>query len=325
MVATEDPAITLARLLSCFLEVSKPDGNPATLKVGLEWYDSALFKSCDGQVTVGLDRSEEQRLELQGNLRRQVTFLRVNAWATNNAERTVDGRSMRDSIREDVRRVVREKRKSPATVLYDYGKVVWPSSTHKAFACYAPADPPPTSTLWQELTSAEYVKIGRSDNVRHQVTTYGDGVMAYMLFKFKVDAAEGVLKSLALTFEGYGLSPSGSGCTVSVWNHATGTWAETVWGTGTTDETLTINLSSGLGDFVLDGYLYLLARTAYFSDDEQPAALWCDYASLQFTVNGVTYADVLGYRNVDDVRPKPPIFRSEVTVKASMFETVPVT
>jgi hypothetical protein len=53
--------------------------------------------------------------------------------------------------------------------------------------------------------------------------------------------------------------------------------------------------------------------------------LFCDYAEVEFTVNGITYADVVSYRDIDEVRVKPFVWRTEFTVKTWLFESVPVT
>jgi hypothetical protein len=62
----------------------------------------------------------------------------------------------------------------------------------------------------------------------------------------------------------------------------------------------------------------------YASDGADPAVLQCDYASCVVTVNGITYCDVAGFRNLDRVDVKPFIFRTEFTVKSWFFENIGV-
>jgi hypothetical protein len=52
------------------------------------------------------------------------------------------------------------------------------------------------------------------------------------------------VKSLVLSFEGYGTTPAGNGVTLKVWNHTAGAWQQTQTGNGGTDETLTIAISA---------------------------------------------------------------------------------
>jgi len=50
--------------------------------------------------------------------------------------------------------------------------------------------------------------------------------------------------------------------------------------------------------------------------------LHCDYAECALTVEGITYADIVGYRDEDQVNVKPFIWRTEFTVKSWLFENV---
>ncbi|MBC7129853.1 hypothetical protein H5T51_01355, partial [Candidatus Bathyarchaeota archaeon] len=127
-----------------------------------------------------------------------------------------------------------------------------------------------------------------------------------------------------LAFEGYGYAPGGAGVVVKVWNHVSGAWENAVSGTGDSDEILTITLTTNLTDYVDDdGYVWLLARTAYPSDGSTAAVLYCDYVSCTVTVNGVTYLDVVSFRDADRVDVKPYVYCTEFSLRGWLFETVP--
>jgi hypothetical protein len=79
-------------------------------------------------------------------------------------------------------------------------------------------------------------------------------------------------------------------------------------------------------DFVdSEGYVYLLARTTYPSNGSSAAVLYCDVVDCLVTVEGISYVDLVSYRDTDDVRLKPYIWRTEFAVKTWLFENVTVT
>jgi hypothetical protein len=69
----------------------------------------------------------------------------------------------------------------------------------------------------------------------------------------------------------------------------------------------------------------LLARTSYASDGASSAVVHCDLADCLVTVEGITYVDMISYRDLDDVRVKPSIWQTEFLVKTWLFENVSVT
>lgn len=111
MVEIEDPVTTLARLLDKNLYVVKDDGSLADICVTTEWYDRELLKNVDGQVTVGLDHSEDQKLGFSATLRRRVGYARVKIWVVDKP--SFGGKQIRNKLRQEVNRVVREKRTKP--------------------------------------------------------------------------------------------------------------------------------------------------------------------------------------------------------------------
>jgi len=169
----------------------------------------------------------------------------------------------------------------------------------------------------------EYEKIWYSDDNRHSKSHNVNGEYALMLFRFKIDSREKTVKKIVLAFEGYGTAPAGNGATIKVWNHVAQAWQNAQSGTGGADETIAITLTSSITDFIDDnGYVWLLARTTNPSDGITPALLYCDYVCCTVTVNGITYLDIVSYREADRVDVKPFIYRTEVTLKSWSFEDV---
>ena len=310
----EDPVTTVVRLLQKNMWVVKDDGSLASVYVSKEWYDRELLKNYEGQVTVGLEHTDDKKLSLSGALRRRLCFLKVNAWSSN--------RDIREKLREEINRVIREKRTTPNVTGYDFCGV-GPTDTHKAFHAASNMELTPGSIDWKELTADDYVKIWYSDDDRFSYSQSENGKYSLILFRFKIESKEGVVKKIVLNFEGYGTAPGGNGVTIKVWDHVTSTWKQAQAGTGGADETLTITLTSSQEDYIDDnGYVWLLARTTNASDGTTAAVIYCDYASCTITVNGITYCDVVSYRDLDQVRVKPFLWRTEFTVKSWLFENV---
>jgi len=326
MSQTEDPAVTLVRLLKEYLRVVKDDGSLANVHVSQEWYDRELMKNCDGQVTVGIERNEDHTLSLDGNLRRRLSMARINVWVTDKPEQGIVGRTIRDKICTEVYRVIREKRNKPNTTEHNYIGVGILTETHKAYYQSSSTEPQPADLLWAQLTDAEYQKIWYSDDDRLAKSVLENGKHPHMLFRFKIDADEEVLKEIVLKSEGYGTAPAANGVTIKAWNFTESMWQNVVSGTGESDEVINITLASSLSDYVdADGYAYMLAKTTNPSNGATPAILNCDYAEAILTVNGITHADIAGFRDADEVRVKPFLWHTEFAVKTWLFENVPTT
>jgi len=320
----EDASATVARLLRAEMRVVKDDGSLATVVVTSEWQNTDAFNSCDGQVTVGLAESADQKLELSGKTRRRTSFLRVNVWVADAPRASESGRVMRGKIVEEVNRVIRQNRSKPNETIYDFFDTGPPAQTHKVYRCNSELSP--YDSGWVELSSEQYQQLWYSDDDRCQVSYNVNGEYAVMLFRFKVESREDTAKELVLDFEGYGTAPSGNGVAIKIWNHEAGAWQHMqTGGAGVTDEKVSVTLASNLPDYIDDeGYVWLLARTLYTSDGSTPAVLCCDYLRCTVTVNGITYCDVAGFRNLDRVDVKPFIFRTEFTVKSWFFEKIGV-
>jgi hypothetical protein len=184
----------------------------------------------------------------------------------------------------------------------------------------------PNAPEWTEFSAADYEKLWSSNDSRFSFSQSEDGEYSLLLFRVKVASDRKCVTKAVLRFEGYGVAPAGNGVTVKVWNSEATAWENAETGTGDADEEVVVTLESSLTDYVdSDGYVYLLARTTDASNGGSPAVINCDYVDCLVTVEGVTYVDVVSYRDADDVRFKPYIWRTEFAVKTWLFEDVTVT
>jgi hypothetical protein len=324
MSEIEDSVTTVIRLLQKNIRVVKEDNAIANIYVSKEWYDRELFKNYDGQITVGLAESRDTKIEMSGRIRRRLGSLRVNVWATDRPATSDPGRLLRPKMVEEVNRIVRQTRTIPNQTRYDFAGLGYPSGDpHKAFQAGASSELTPGAAGWTELTNLEYQGIWYSDDTRYSKSHNVNLQYALMLFRFKVESREKTVKKIVLAFEGYGTAPPGNGVTIKVWNHVAGAWQNAQAGTGGADETITVTLTSNLTDYIDDnGYVWLLARTTNTSNGTTAAIIYCDYVSCTVTVNGITYLDVVSFRDADRVDVKPFIFRTEFQLKSWMFEDV---
>jgi hypothetical protein len=324
MVEIEDPVVTLARLLDTNIQVVKDDGSLADIRVTTEWYNRELLKNVDGQVTVGLDHSEDQKLGFSATSRRRVGYARVKIWVVDKPGS--GGKQIRNRLRQEVNRVVREKRTKPNQTSYSYRGVGAESATHRAYYAESASELAPDAQEWTEFSAEDYEKLWQSDDNRFNHSQSEDGEYSLLLFRIKVESNQKTVKKIVLKFEGYGTAPAGNGVTVKAWNSEASAWQSTQTGTGVEDEEVTITLESSLTDYIdSDGYVYLLARTTNASNGSSPAVIHCDYADCLVAVEGISYVDMVSYRDIDDVRLKPYIWRTEFTVKTWLFENVTVT
>ncbi|HDQ07153.1 MAG TPA: hypothetical protein ENN36_10610 [Candidatus Bathyarchaeota archaeon] len=324
MAEIEDPVVTLVRLLGKNIQVVKGDGSLADICVTTEWYDRELLKNVDGQVTVGLDHSEDQKLGFSATLRRRVGYARVKIWVVDKPGAAA--KQIRNKLRQEVNRVIREKRTKPNQTNYNYLGVGAESATHRAYYAESASELAPDAQQWTEFSAADYEKLWQSDDSRFSFSQSEDGAHSLLLFRIKVESNQKTVKKMVLKFEGYGVASAGNGVTVKAWNSEASEWQNPQTGTGGGDEELTITSESSLTDFIdSGGYVHLLARTTNPSNGDSPAAIHCDYADCLVAVEGISYVDVVSYRDTDDVRFKPYIWRTEFTVKTWLFENVTVT
>jgi len=323
MSQIEDPAVTVARLLKTNMHVVKDSGVLASVEVSGEWQNNDALKVGDGQVTVGLAETADQKLELSGKIRRKTAALRVNVWATDKPNADESGKVIRQKIVDQVNRIVRQNRTAPNVTVYNYVGLSAGGQGSRAFSGGTEAAP---SAGWAELSALDYPKLWYSDDSRCQISASEMGAYGVLLFGFQIESREDAVKQAVLSFEGYGSAPGGDGVTVKAYNHTAGEWQNAQTNiAGTADETLTLTLNANFPDFIdSEGYLWFFARTSNPSDGVSPAVLACDHAYCTVTVSGVTYLDVAGYRNLDRTDIKPPIYRTEFTVKSWLIENIGV-
>jgi len=330
----EDPVATLVRLLKNNMRVINDDGSLASIFVSREWYDRELFKNYDGQVTVGLRQSSAVRpVTLDHSMSQRILNFKVDCWVVDKAGKQSGSRT-RSKLREEILRIIREKRTKPNQTTYDfYG--LGTSGPHHAYHADATSELVPSSASWVELTATEYQALWYSDDSRFSKSTSVNLEYAMILFKFKLETSkydphENNVKKIVLSFEGYGTAPAANGVTVKVWNHVTSAWENPATGTGGADETITITLTSNLTNYIdMDssgvGYIYILARTTNPSDGVTPAVLYCDYDKCVLTIEGITHVKFGNYRDIDETFVKPFLWHSEFMVTGWMFENVPET
>jgi hypothetical protein len=331
----EDPVVTLVRLLKANMRVVNDDGSLASIFVSREWYDRELLKNYDGQVTAGLrEPSQVKPITLDHSMTQRVLNFKVDCWVVDK-EGKQTGIRTRSKLREEILRIIREKRTKPNETRYDFVGIGQQTGTHKAYHAGSASELTPGDAGWTELTDTEYEKLWYSDDDRfsksHNVNL--EHAMILLRFEFetsKYDPHERNVKQIVLSFEGYGAAPAGNGLTVKVWNHVTSAWESPATGIGGADETITITLTSNLTDCIdMDsdgvGYIYVLARTTNPSDGVTPAVLYCDHVKCVLTVEGITHLKFGSYRDVDETSVKPFLWHSEFMVTGWMFENVPET
>lgn len=324
MTTPEDSTLTLVRLLQNNIQLVKTDGSLADIQVTPQWHDRQLLKNVDAQVTVGLDHCEDQKLGFSAKMRRRVGYNHVDLWVVDKAGAA--GRGIRSKLKQEIYRVIREKRTKPNQTCYSYVGVGVQSVTHTAFYAHSSSELSPISEEWTEFSAQDYEKIWASDNERFSFSQSVENDYSFLLFKFKVESDKTVIKKIDLTFEGYGTADSGNGITLKAWNFVDSEWQNPQTGTSDEDEQVVISLMSDVSDFVdSEGYVYLVVQTTNSSDGSGSAVVCCDFVDCLVAVEGICYVDIVSYRDLDDVRVKPYIWRTQFMVKTWLFEEVTVT
>jgi hypothetical protein len=334
MTEVEDPVTTLVRLFKTDIRVVNDDSSIANVYASREWYDRELLKNYDGQVTVGLrEPSPLKPLSLSHDLAQRILNFKVDCWVIDKIVKQTGNRT-RSKLREEIIRVVRQKRFSPNETLYDFCGLGL-AGPHEAFHAASTTELAPSSASWTEFTAVQYENLWYSDDARASKSTSVNLEHAMTLSKIKLETAkydphENNVNKIVLSFEGYGTAPAGTGITVKVWNHVASAWEHVQTGSGSSDETVTITLTADLSDFIeMDssgiGYIYLLARTTNPSDGVNPAILYCDYMTCTLAVLGVTHIKFGTFHDADDVSVKPFLLHTEFLVIGWMFENVPTT
>jgi hypothetical protein len=325
----EDPVATLLRLINSRIRVTKDNGEAAKLLASEAAFDrELLLKEYDAQVTLQIDPVlgvQDQKLNLSGSKRRQLHFFKCTVHTIDKVIPGADaGRVMRNKVTEQIKAIIRENRTLPYQTTYNFAGIGYPEGDpHKAYAAGAASELAPSAAGWAELSTADYQGIWYSDDVRYSKSVAVNNQYGLMLFRFKIGPREQCVKSLVLSFEGYGTAPSGNGVTVKVWNHVAGAWQYPQYGTAGTDETLTITISANWTDYIdSDGYVWMIARTTNPSNGVTPAVVYCDYVQLTVQVRGITNCDVVSYKPIDIVEVKPFLFKTEFVLKGWAFENI---
>ncbi len=341
-MSIEDPVQTVIHLLRSKLHVMRDSGVAAEILVSEANLDrELLLRQFDAQVAVSLDNVQEERLTLDGGLRRLQSTVRCSVFAIDKpgVAGADAGRVMRWKVVDGVCSVVRENRFLPFRFVLDFNGVTAASGPHKAYACgFKPSeqnvDLAPGAAGWVELDDSEsgyrgLWRLDDEDRVAYSVS--GEGEHPVVLFGFKIGCKPYIVKKFVFRLfcrasgndENYGFS-------VAVWNNAAGAWNDTGmfspepenYGPAQGDFSLDVNC----GDFVDgDGFVWVLVMGLSPSDGETPAWLYCWFLDLQVDVNGLSFIDVVAYRPVDLVDVKPFVFKEDVILRGWCFERVPVT
>jgi hypothetical protein len=317
MSENEDPASTITRLLKNKLRVVKDSGALAAVAVSGEWQNVDALKGVDGQVTVGLTDSSDQKIELTGKIRQKTSIIKVNVWATDNPNSSESGKVTRSKIVEAINQAIRLNRAKPNTVTLDF---TTPTVGEPDCTAYCgDSQDSPSSQNWIELSDIERQSLWYSDGQRHQVLVGDLGKFASLLFQVKLGCRENAAKSVSFSFEGHG----SGGFELKVFNHVAGAWQNTQTSNASqTDQTKTLTLTADLPNYIDDGCIWFLTKTLTASNGEDSASLFCNYVSCTLAVNGITYCDVAGFRNLDRVDVKPFIYRTEFTLKSWFIENI---
>ena len=207
MVATEDSITTLARLLDVNMRLVKDDGSVGKVHISKEWFDRDLLKTYDAQITVGLGGSTDRKIGFSASKRLTVDSPQVNLWVLEKPGATESGRRIRDKMRQEIKRVIREKRTKPNITQYTFWNLGQTSTTHKAYEAGATSELDPEDNGWTQISGAGYNKIWYSDDDRHSKSVDANLQYALFLFRFKIGAKSDVLTKIILNFEGYGTAP----------------------------------------------------------------------------------------------------------------------
>jgi len=334
MSEIEDPVVTLVRLFKANMRVVNDDNSVANIYASREWYDRELLKNYDGQVTAGLRQpSSIKPVSLSHALTQRVLNFKVDCWTIDKVGKQAGNRT-RSKLREEILRVVRQKRFSPNETLYDFCGL-GSAGSHDAYHAASTTELMPSSPSWIEFTTEQYQNLWYSDDSRASKSTSVNLEYAMILFKIKLETSkydphENSVNKIVLSFEGYGTAPAGNGVTIKIWNHVNAAWENAQTSSGGSDETIVITLTANLTSFIeMDslgvGYIYLLAKTTNPSDGVTPAVLYCDYVKCTLAVTGLTHIKFGTFQDADDVSVKPFLLHTEFQVIGWMFENVPAT
>jgi len=164
MADIEDSITTLVRLLGNSMKLVKDDGSVGNVYVSKEWFDRNLMKTYDAQVTVGLSGSVDRKIGFSASKRLTEDSPRVNVWVLEKSGAVQSARRIRDKMRQEIKRIIREKRTKPNLTEYTFWNLGTDSTTHKAYEAGAETELDPEDAGWSEISGVGYNKIWYSDD-----------------------------------------------------------------------------------------------------------------------------------------------------------------
>jgi hypothetical protein len=116
-MSSVDIVETLVSFLQTNIRLVKDDESLGKVSVSREWLDRELLKTYDAQVTVGLGSVVDHKLGLSASQRLIVGSPKVNVWV-NEKSGTESGQSIRQKMRLEINRVIRENRTKVSGIAY---------------------------------------------------------------------------------------------------------------------------------------------------------------------------------------------------------------
>jgi hypothetical protein len=116
-MSSVDLVETLVSFLQANIRLVKDDESLGKVSVSREWVDRELLKTYDAQVTVGLGTVVDRKLGLSAAQRLIVGSPKVNVWV-NEKSGTESGQSIRQKMRLEINRVIRENRTKVTGIAY---------------------------------------------------------------------------------------------------------------------------------------------------------------------------------------------------------------
>jgi hypothetical protein len=329
----EDPQVTILRLVENNLRVVLDSGGLATFKCAPENLDRELLKNYDVTFTVSVPECASRKLTLCGKQRVRNYTMKGVLTCQERLKTTADRpQAMRSKATESILAILQQNRRLPYQSLYNFYPLGPAGETQRVYDGAATSELVPTSTSWAELSSANYAKVWSLDAVDHSKSTSVLNQYGLMLFRFKIglkagelrnEAREQCLTSISIALTGHGTAPAGNGLTFKIWDHVAAAWGNAATGTAAIDETITKTLTTTLTNYVdANGYLWVLARTTNSSDGATAAVVYCDFIQVTTQVSGVKFADYHSFRNIDETRVKPYVYKAEFNIVAWLYETL---
>lgn len=325
MTEREDAVDTLVRLLDTEINLTYDDGTSAPVLVTRQKCDRHKFKDYAGQIQVAKTiPATVKPLNLEQSVTQYIINLAIQSCAVKNA--TAEGDRIRQLLREEILRVLRQHRFIPHKTTFDYVNITTATAKHTAFHQTKATQPNPDDVDWTEFTNTEYGKIAVSDDDDINISTSTNTKYPFILLTFKFPTPkETQVSVIVIDAEGFGVIPGGNGFQLSVWNHVTSTWEQTASHTEASDSLLTKTISSGIANYIHEaggfGYIYVLIQTTQPSDGTL-TTVNLDYADSILTVDTITHLRTPTFQDVDEQEGKECFFKTVFSVVGWLIDTV---